>query len=620
MKAPAKIFPRNLTAHAGRIVDGNPVNSRPESGVDTSAPGLEFDQRNIEAAFFPGLEFEFHPLEGARLARIADDPRFKSIGFTADAMLGASAADAKPDLYLLCLAGRTALDQDADNPPVIYFSQLDGLEIWSRLRQVLDEDIAIMIGAHPRDLTPNDQVSATLRDYRKAQKNTLDIYPVVGPVAFLSGRRRTYLADGVIDPSKDGYAPGELTRTMCIPWQYDFRECGCFYWASNRPDLVTVAGSPEPHNFLGKEDGADSVAPPPADPLKAAAEYQAKVLGRWDVGAEHDHQDIVEMWHRLPLVIGGRKVAGSVVQAPPPAGPVLDRPGVIQALTGVAEIEHALLVEYLYALYTLRKVPPGSAEATSPAAARIAVARDIVYRIALDEMRHFRWANEGLALLGAAPTVKRAERIPNMDPPPKSERAFERARLTFAQLDRLIQAERASQSDEQEEPRGIDGIYVGILRSLTAQPDLFAEAAGLAKIVKTIIDEGEAHHRSLLSVRALLDGLEEDAFLRTLAPGAADLAEAVDMSNDYYASLLRAIAASFQSHDKGAGGLIARAVRSMRNMHEVNELLAARGADIPFAPPAEARLVAAPPGRSLLVELEALDAALPDMLARLSRG
>ena len=34
--------------------------------------------------------------------------------------------------------------------------------------------------------------------------------------------------------------PGALTQSLCAPWQNDYRECACFYWAANRPDYVNV--------------------------------------------------------------------------------------------------------------------------------------------------------------------------------------------------------------------------------------------------------------------------------------------------------------------------------------------------------------------------------------------
>jgi hypothetical protein len=36
-------------------------------------------------------------------------------------------------------------------------------------------------------------------------------------------------------------APGDLTQSLCSPWQNDYRECDCFYWAASRPDFVNVA-------------------------------------------------------------------------------------------------------------------------------------------------------------------------------------------------------------------------------------------------------------------------------------------------------------------------------------------------------------------------------------------
>src|SRR5690606_20125507 len=34
--------------------------------------------------------------------------------------------------------------------------------------------------------------------------------------------------------------PGEMTQGLCSPWQNDFIECACYYWAASRPDYVNV--------------------------------------------------------------------------------------------------------------------------------------------------------------------------------------------------------------------------------------------------------------------------------------------------------------------------------------------------------------------------------------------
>src|SRR5215472_12185171 len=61
-----KLIPRNIAAlrrigaaaTAPRLVTGNPVSTRLESGVGNCFPGLECDLRNLERRFFPFLEVE----------------------------------------------------------------------------------------------------------------------------------------------------------------------------------------------------------------------------------------------------------------------------------------------------------------------------------------------------------------------------------------------------------------------------------------------------------------------------------------------------------------------------------------------------------------------------------
>src|SRR5437764_5835213 len=67
-----KIFPRNLTARAAIRVAGNPDTTRLESGVGNCYPGLEFDHRNLDRRFFPGLVFEFTD-GGAQLLTVEPD-------------------------------------------------------------------------------------------------------------------------------------------------------------------------------------------------------------------------------------------------------------------------------------------------------------------------------------------------------------------------------------------------------------------------------------------------------------------------------------------------------------------------------------------------------------------
>jgi hypothetical protein len=113
-----KIFPRNLTARAEYLVRGNPTNTRLESGVDNCYPGLEFDQRNLDKAFFPGLVIEFHRSDGAVLHDIVTNSAPNQAGLTE--------SDNNPPLYLWALIGRTAYDQNEEDPPAFFFNGLDG--------------------------------------------------------------------------------------------------------------------------------------------------------------------------------------------------------------------------------------------------------------------------------------------------------------------------------------------------------------------------------------------------------------------------------------------------------------------------------------------------------------
>ena len=62
---------------------------------------------------------------------------------------------------------------------------------------------------------------------------------------------------------------GELTQGLCSPWQNDYRECSCYYWASARPDFVNVEagqdGLSRGDNWMQKQRTGSYVADDYAD-------------------------------------------------------------------------------------------------------------------------------------------------------------------------------------------------------------------------------------------------------------------------------------------------------------------------------------------------------------------
>jgi hypothetical protein len=62
--------------------------------------------------------------------------------------------------------------------------------------------------------------------------------------------------------AKDIAHPGTLTQSLCSPWQNDYRECACFYWAATRPDYVNVETRPDGtstgNNWMQKDRNAST--------------------------------------------------------------------------------------------------------------------------------------------------------------------------------------------------------------------------------------------------------------------------------------------------------------------------------------------------------------------------
>src|SRR5436190_19621102 len=102
-----KLLPRNATAlrktqdstRAPRLVAGNSVATRLESGVGNCFPGLECDLRNLERRFFPFLEIDIESQTGRMkivaidTAGVADSVQTGNLSPAASAVYQQIAAD-----------------------------------------------------------------------------------------------------------------------------------------------------------------------------------------------------------------------------------------------------------------------------------------------------------------------------------------------------------------------------------------------------------------------------------------------------------------------------------------------------------------------------------------------
>ena len=255
-----KIFPRNLTARAGIMIAGNPVTTRLESGVGNCFPGLEYDQRNLDRRFFPGLVFNFGGTLPVFLAAVEqtdpalepqpgdDDATAKAIPALSQAVRDQfPALTRSPNTWILASiaqGGRT-VDTAATAP------YDDGLQIWRLVRSL-----------------EREQVTITLRQAADAPASARGQGPKT--IRLTHFRRRYIDPDkGVLSPV---YRPGELTQSMCSPWQHDFRDCACDYWASNHPDIVLGGDLPngaELPSGIPVDDGAPLAGPTTRTTLSA---------------------------------------------------------------------------------------------------------------------------------------------------------------------------------------------------------------------------------------------------------------------------------------------------------------------------------------------------------------
>ena len=86
--------------------------------------------------------------------------------------------------------------------------------------------------------------------------------------------------DQVPVPTEQAARPGEFTQSLCSPWQLDFRDCVCHYWAASRPDFVNV----------DEESGEGHAWVNPARPTSGGVpEYQ-------EIPA--DHPEVFENWDK----------------------------------------------------------------------------------------------------------------------------------------------------------------------------------------------------------------------------------------------------------------------------------------------------------------------------------
>ncbi len=588
--------PRGNPVYAEPVL-GNPVSTLMDSGVGNCFPGLEFDVRQLDVRFFPGLVFEFLGItpagtdgtQGARL--VYADP-------TGDPIIADHFTPDGP-AWVTALKKQFAGPEGAalgDGTWYLHFVEQDG-------KRIMLYDYAVYqngVGLVPyegetcwwiiRLIEPEKPLTIALT--QRAADGSPTGLPVV-----LTGQRRMYVnEEGMIDPV---YHPGELTSSMCSPWTHDFRDCACHYWASNHPDVV-LGEVDDPKDML--DNRTDEHDPAQAvtfidwmrrrhEPLKDVSAQTTLSKARPD---RYDPYEINLHWEQLDFVLQGQEVAGT------PEVPELLRLTKYETLEEMitdlsqqlAGMELTLALEYLYAYFSLREpdeVTPDQQANWPGLKEDLRAARQLILSVALSEMTHLRWVNQTLWLIHKAypehgpyePCLTPAEKITEPDPKDPDKNV-----TRHRKLDRATQDVLQSFVDVERPGGPLDTEYANLVGLLRESRHPFPE--GLYQLAVRIDSDGMQHYQKFRDVKRFLAPYEhqEALYLRPIKPGqpeAADVKPALEQIRIALDALREAYLIEAGLGDMPTAN--ARIKEARDAMHDLNKIalgLARKNIGVPF--------------------------------------
>jgi hypothetical protein len=240
-----KIKPQNLTAQLYYRGRGNPLNTQPVSAISNCFPGLELDFRAIWRRMFVGIVL----IENNNYVLEAEDPAFKDLVHHRLLLV---------DNFPTGVVTSGVVTPNFDPGPLSTGSNPNSVSFmeWSnslaRIMAKQGQKVRCGFTLHES----NDEVLFDKKNpkpllYRDLEvRHFFEVTDVAGQPTPLPVIARA-LAN-----------PGELTQGLCSPWQNDYRECACYYWAASRPDYVnvvnTASGETRGDNWMGKITKTDT--------------------------------------------------------------------------------------------------------------------------------------------------------------------------------------------------------------------------------------------------------------------------------------------------------------------------------------------------------------------------
>jgi hypothetical protein len=258
------LTPKNLSAQISYEARGNPISSRPVTSVANCCPGLEVDFRAVWRRLFRGIELREY------------DNLVVKVDKDVDALVKPPhGSKLKPSdlkdhrLLRVVLPGGEQL--------------LMMTQMWGPASSDIEGKIKLTSSTNPDGMAPVEWSNALARvlphkgfrvrcDFsadRSLDQLGLRDDPEPRNYVSFNFEVRPFFQDDTAVISNELAEAGELTQGLCSPWQNDYRECSCYYWASARPDYVnvelTTTGLSTGDNWMQKRRSGSYVADDYAD-------------------------------------------------------------------------------------------------------------------------------------------------------------------------------------------------------------------------------------------------------------------------------------------------------------------------------------------------------------------
>ncbi len=284
------INPKNLTAQLQYRGAGNPPQVHPSTAVGNFFPGLEFNFQNVWKRIFIGIDLLEY---GGEVIAVHKEE----------------------------LAGMPA-QQISDLEKVVggYLSEVDGIALVvdvqgptqaggnpETLGQIYPEWSNALSKIHMEKGGTGQTVACKFMVREPSADGTSVIDVEKGPFDL---KVRRLIEPGTALISREANEPGEITESLCSPWQTDYIGCACYYWASNRPDYVNIEKAKD-------DTGADTGKSIGNNWLNVTRDRDANGKPVYTLQRQRllQHEDVMQGWeHKFQFIVKSRDVPDGIVE------------------------------------------------------------------------------------------------------------------------------------------------------------------------------------------------------------------------------------------------------------------------------------------------------------------